>query len=272
MKKKRKNKNTTSNLEFLYRRGSFLNSKHAQLTIFIILAIVIIAILLILIYPKLKTIIAGPVPADYIERCIEDSTKEVLKKLEMQGGTLNPENYILYQGNKIDYICYTNEYYKRCMMQKPFLKQDIEEEITSFIEPRVNECLNNLKSELEKKGSSVSLGKMNIKTTIVPNYIGVTVNVRMTVTKEGTESFDKFKVNIPSQLYDLIMLSSSIANYEARYGDSDTLTYMLYYPDIRVEKKKQSEGSTVYILTNKLTNEKFQFASRSLAWPSGYIG
>ena len=32
---------------------------------------------------------------------------------------------------------------------------------------------------------------------------------------------------------------------------------------------KQTDESTVYILTNKKTNEVFQFASRSLAFPPG---
>lgn len=73
-------------------------------------------------------------------------------------------------------------------------------------------------------------------------------------------------------MYDLIMIASSIANYEAKYGDADSLTYMLYYPDIKVEKKEQSDGSRVYILTNKPTNEKFIFASRSIVWPPGYVG
>ena len=112
-------------------------NKKGQLTIFIIIAIIIVAVLLFLFYPRIKTIVSGPSPSSYIEKCTEDATKEVLEKLEAQGGSLTPENYILYEDNKVDYVCYTNEYYKRCTMQKPFLKQDIEKEITEYIEPKV---------------------------------------------------------------------------------------------------------------------------------------
>ena len=45
---------------------------------------------------------------------------------------------------------------------------------------------------------------------------------------------------------------------------------MNYYHDLNVEKKKQSDGSTIYILTDRNNENKFQFASRSVAWPPGY--
>lgn len=158
-------------------------------------------------------------------------------------------------------------------MQKPFLKQDIEQEIKTEIEPKVKKCVQDLKSQLEKKGSSVSLGKIDTEVSIIPRDVIVTVNTDMAVTnqEQGAESFKKFRVDVQSELYDLTMLSSSIANWEARYGDSDPMVYMMYYPDIKVEKKKQGNGSKVYILTNKNTKEKLQFASRSMVFPEGYV-
>ena len=68
------------------------------------------------------------------------------------------------------------------------------------------------------------------------------------------------------------MISSSILNWEARYGDSETMNYMIYYPSIKVEKKKQGDGSTVYIITDRLDLDKFMFASRSMALPAGLTG
>ena len=46
---------------------------------------------------------------------------------------------------------------------------------------------------------------------------------------------------------------------------------MLYYPSIKVEKKKQSEGTTIYILTDRDSSEEFMFAVRSFAIPPGLI-
>lgn len=245
-------------------------SKKAQLTLLIIMAIAIVIVLVILFLPRIKTFVSGPAPQDYVQGCIKDATKEALDKLTLQGGSLEPENYILYQGDEIEYVCYTNEFSKKCIMQKPFLRQDIEAEIDSYVKPKSDACLQDLKKELENKGYSVSLGNAEIETSIRPLSIFVSVRALMTITKQETSKFEKFNVDMNSNLYDLLMIASSISNWEARYGDSDSLTYMLYYPNIQVEKKKQGDGTTIYILTNRLTQEKFQFASRSLVAPAGY--
>lgn len=248
-----------------------MENKKGQVTIFIILAIAIVAVLLILFMPNIKNLIYGPTSEDFIKQCVEDSVEEIMPRIMSQGGSLEPEHYYLYDGKKIEYLCYTNDYYKKCVMQKPFLKQDIELEIDDYLKPKVEQCFASLKQQLEKRGSVVSLGKIDVKTSIIPKAIIVSVEAPFSVTKETTSKFGKFRVEKRSEIYDLIMLSSSIANWEARYGDSDPQTYMMYYPDIKVEKKKQGDGTTIYILSNRLTGEKLWFASRSLVFPEGYV-
>ena len=245
-------------------------NRKAQVTLFIILAIAIVAVLLIIFYPRIKTIFVPSVPQQYVASCVESAANEVIEKIASQGGTLEPENYILYQGNKIEYACYTNEYLKKCVMQKPFLKQDIESEIEAYVEPRARTCVQTLKQNLEKGGSTVSVGNINTEVSIIPGAIQINVNADMKVTKESTSSYKTFKGSIKSNLYNLLMISSSIANWEARYGEAESLSYMLYYPNIKVEKKIQGEGSTIYILTDRVLGDKFQFASRSLVFPEGY--
>ena len=249
-------------------------NKKAQLTIFIILALVIVAVLLVLFYPDIKVLVSGPVPVDYIDDCAEKAAQEALDKIVLQGGSMEPENFFMYQGNEIEYLCYTNEYYKTCMMQKPFLKQDIEREIAGYVKPKVETCLSDLKNQLEKRGSDVSLGKTNVEVSVMPSSILVSVEAPLTVsgTDKGTQSFNKFNTKIQSHLYDLIMIASSISNWEARYGDSEVMSFMVFYPNLKIEKKKQGDGTTIYILTDNLTKEKFQFASRSLVFPPGYFG
>ena len=75
---------------------------------------------------------------------------------------------------------------------------------------------------------------------------------------------------LDNNLYELASIAESIVEWEATYGDSETTTYMNYYHDLKVEKKKQTDGTTIYIVTNRDTRNKFQFASRSVAWPPGY--
>ena len=74
-----------------------------------------------------------------------------------------------------------------------------------------------------------------------------------------------------SPVYEMVMIATSILQFEAKYGDFDTSSMMMFYPDYIIDKIKRSDGTTVYILENKIFGNKFQFASRSLAWPAGYV-
>jgi len=65
------------------------------------------------------------------------------------------------------------------------------------------------------------------------------------------------------------MLSTTLVNYETRYGDSDQLTLMLYYPNTIIEKKKFDDGK-IYVLSDSITGESFAFAVRSYVFPEGY--
>ena len=92
----------------------------------------------------------------------------------------------------------------------------------------------------------------------------------LTLTLGGdSERYEKIVVVVDKNVYELMSIANSILNMELKYGDSETTTYMNYYHDLKVEKLKQSDGTTIYILTNRDTGEKFQFASRSVAWPPG---
>jgi len=248
--------------------------KKGQVTLFIILALAIVAILILLFVgtDRITTIITGETPIQQIKSCVEEPLKVAVDTLSLQGGSLNPENYYLYQGNKVEYLCYSEENYERCVMQKPLLKQSIEKELESYLQPRVKNCINSLKSSLQKKGYSVSSKNPEVDVSLVPGDILVDIKADLIITKGSTETYESIKTDVSSKLYDLVMIASSILNWEARYGDAETMNYMLYYPSIKAEKKKQGDGSTIYILTDRKSLDKFQFASRSVALPAGLTG
>ena len=68
----------------------------------------------------------------------------------------------------------------------------------------------------------------------------------------------------------MVSVAKSIIEQETTIGEADSLYYMMLYQDLFVYKYEQSEGSRIYILKDKNTENKFQFASRSLAFPAGY--
>jgi len=247
-----------------------MKNKKGQVTLFVIIAILIVIAVLIIFWPKLKQIIVPLSPELNLQRCIESDLKKELNTITSNGGSRNPSLYFSYEGNKIEYLCYTNENYKTCVMQQPLLKQHIERELLDALKPKITECIESMKSNAESQGYEVVSINNNPSLQIEENDIKLTVNTNMILKKDNSIKINKVEAKIPSQIYDLLMITSSISNWEARYGDTDIVTYMLYYPDIKVEKYRQDDGTKIYILTNKNTKEKLVFATRSLNFPPGY--
>ncbi|MDP2926472.1 MAG: hypothetical protein Q8N99_08900 [Nanoarchaeota archaeon] len=246
-------------------------NKKGQITVFIILALAIVVVLLLLFLgkDKITSIISEKTPVEQIKECMQEPLKTALDKISVQGGSLDPKNYYLYQGNKIEYLCYVEENYVPCVMQKPLLKQSIEKELETYLQPRARLCIDAAKSSLQKKGYSASSKNPAVKVSLIPGNILVDMDTDLTVVKGSTEIYKSIKTDYSSRLYELVMVASSVLNWEARYGDAETMNYMIYYPSIKAEKKKQDEGATIYILTDRTTSDKFMFAVRSLVVPPG---
>ena len=247
--------------------------KKGQVSIFIILGILIVVVLLILFSRDagFDTIFAKQSPYQEIEGCAQTAIQEGLDILMLQGGVIESENYFMYEGKKIDYVCYSENEYENCIMQKPILTNTIRDELVKYSTPKIKSCLNSVKSSLEGRGYSVVMRDPEIVIDLVPDNVLVDMNLGLRIEKTGVESFDHIRTGIKSKIYNFALITSSISQWETRYGDSETLNYMLYYPSLKVEKKKQSEGTTIYILTDRDSNEKFYFASRSIAIPAGLI-
>jgi hypothetical protein len=214
--------------------------KKGQVTIFIILGVIIIIAVLIVLYinqSRVQPTTGRESLVETVKRCTQDSIEEGTILIGNQGGSINPTNYYPYQGHKVEYLCFIEENYKRCVVQKPVLKRSVELELTSFLQPRVEDCLEAVKESLEKRDFQVSMKKPEITVDIVPGNVIVNSEVDLVINKGKTETYKSIKTSIRSKLYDLVMIASSIMAWEARFGDSESLSYMMYYPDLRVEKK-----------------------------------
>jgi competence protein ComGC len=248
--------------------------KKSQVTVFVIIAIAIVAILLIIFLPNIKKLVIPAKPIDLIPReCMIESVQENLDKVMLHGGNENPELYFNYNNVSLNYLCYTPEWYKTCVMQIPLLKQELESIILKNSRAKIANCVSNMERELKKKYDVKSSGLKNIQIKIEPKKIVIVPEIEMTLEKaDVTQKIElrDFKTSFDSNSYDMIMIASSIQNFEARFGDSSIDTYMSFYPSLKVEKIKQDDGTKVYIITDRNTKEKLMFATRSLAWPPGF--
>jgi hypothetical protein len=250
-------------------------NKNAQVTIFIIIAILIVAaaVLIYLFYPKISTTLGTQedTPQTYIQSCIEKEITDAITTVSFQGGSTNPENYLLYNDTKIEYLCYTNQYYRPCLIQQPMLKEHIEAQIKNRISQNATSCFNSLKSSYQKQGYDIDMKNGAVTVELLPKRVITTFNYSVTATKGDTQKYDSFIVITNNNLYELTAIANSILQFESQYGDAEVTAYMTYYHDLKVEKKLLDERGKIYIITDRNTKNKLQFATRGQIWPGGYL-
>jgi len=245
-----------------------------QVTIFIIIAILIVgaAVLFFFVIPRAEvtTEFDEKNPYAFIQVCLEDKIEDTIETISLQGGSLEPEHYIIHEGEAVEYLCYTNEYYRNCVMQQPLLKQHIESEIENEIKEDVISCFNALEESYKEKSYNVNIGPGITTVELLPKRVVASFDYVLTVSKAQTDRYDSFSVVLNNNLYELVGITNSILELEALYGEAETTLYMNYYHDLKVEQSKKSDRSTVYILTDINNGKKFLFALRSGVLPPGY--
>ncbi len=248
--------------------------KQGQVTIFIIIAIVIVVfgLLIYMFVPDIKSTIGLETkdPYSFMRSCMQDKIEVTIENLSLQGGSIHPDNFYKYMGYDIQYTCYAAENYRLCTVQQPFLRKHIESELTDSLSDDVDSCFVALKEDYEKKGYAVNLKKDEFKIELLPKRIMVDLGHEVTLTKDTSEKYEDFNIVLNNNLYELTAIASSITEWETTVGAAEPLKYMMLYPDLKMEKIQRSDETTIYILTDKNTEKVFQFASRSLAFPAGY--
>ncbi|MEA3414314.1 MAG: hypothetical protein U9Q99_02200 [Nanoarchaeota archaeon] len=252
-----------------------MRGERGQVTIFVILALVIIVVgvLVYAFLPGIKSTVSldSKNPNAYLQDCLEDDVEEAVEMLALQGGSQNPSNYYAYDGNNIEYLCYTSEDRKLCNVQKPLIYSSFEKELEKELETEIDSCFEALRNDFDKKGYQVNLRKEGYSVEILPEKILLNLNYELDLSKGSVEKYDSFSIFLDNNIYQLLGIAKSIVDRESNFGEAPTEAYMMLYRDLKVEKLKQSDETKIYIITNKKTGEVFQFASRSLAASQGII-
>jgi len=250
--------------------------KKAQVTLFVIIAIVIVAGILLFFLVRNNVIsIPGITPAmpdvqSIIDKCVRDATSDVINLMLPTGGFISPDNYKLYENNKVQYLCYNSNYYQTCINQQPLYIQHLQSEIKSYITPKVEECFNNLEKDLRKKGFDVSSQNEEVSVVLVPKQADVFIDKNIQISRnDETKNFDKFRVSVNSPIYDLANIAIEIVNQEAKYCYFEYLGFQMTYPNYVIEKKDIDGETKIYTIKEKLSGKQLNIAIRSCAFPAG---
>lgn len=248
-------------------------NKKGQVTIFIILGVIIVgvSVLIYFLYPQIQSVFFKATdPQGFIQTCMGDKIKDTIMNISLQGGSVHPEHYFTYNGIKIEYLCYSNEPNQFCVVQQPLLQAHIKNEIEKEINKTADSCFKDLEQNYQRQGYSVNLIKGETIVDILPKRVLVTFNNQFTITKGNTQRYEKFSVLVNNNLYELLAIANSIINWEWTYGGSDPMTYMMFYPNLKVEMNVRADETKIYTLTERDSGDKFQFAVRSLVPPILY--
>jgi hypothetical protein len=261
-------------------------NKKGQVTIFIIIAILIVAIcvLIFLYYPKIFGSLTPETknPLTYIQECIGEQIEENIQRITLQGGDYyitNTNAAYFYkdeeddEGNYVRYLCYTNanKINTPCVDQEPFLTKHIENETLNSIKSDIDVCFTRLVKSYERKRYEVELKTGTPRVEILPGVISTNFN-RTLILKRGdeTSTYRKFEVNLESNLYEILEIAKNILAWETISGESIPEAYTYINPYIKVERRTKDNDVEIYILTDKNTGESFRFAIRSFPIPAGW--
>ncbi len=258
---------------------SKFNNK-GQVTIFIILAIVVVAVVFLFFMLRSQGIVpdigGGKEinPESFLETCLKDKVREGLQMISEQGGSINPELNLKFKFQEegyykdISYLCYTESYYKPCINQNPVLINSMEDEIKDYISQDVEFCFDDLTTTLQDQGYVVEVRKKGFNVNLIPVEIRVDIDAEITLTKTDVSSIqDDFSFRIPSRIYELSSLAQEIVSQEARFCNFNYIGYMVFYPEYDIDKLKTSDSTIIYTLEYKGSVEKFRFAVKGCIIP-----
>jgi len=255
--------------------------KRGQVTIFIIVAIVIMSIIALFFLFR-SGVVPGigekpeKNPNIFLESCIEDKVKEGIEIISLQGGYISNPLHKTFKFKdeifpiNISYLCYNQNYYFPCINQEPMLIQHLKNEIYNYISDDVGDCFDKLTLSLEKQGYVVDATYRGFEIDLIEKKVVIEIDAELTLTKtEETSKQEDFKIIIPSRFYDLAILTQEIVNKEATVCEFSNYD-MLLYPDFDINKYRTIDSSIIYRIKYEDSKEEFRFAVRSCVIPPGF--
>jgi hypothetical protein len=247
--------------------------KSGQVTIFIIVAIMIVVAILGLIFlmggdgEVLKPADLGP--RDFVVSCVRDVVENSIDKMMRNGGEALATQAILYEGEEYTYLCYQADFYQGCYNTHPMLEMQVEREIEVDTSVEVQGCFNAMRADLEDRGFDVTEGVTEYSVDLLPGYVAVDLKKSVDVSGEtGAQSFDDFGFERVTPIYDLIRVARQIVNGESQFCHFEYNGYMLLYPKYDI-RRIDYQDSKIYRVIDRRTGDEFRFAVRSCAYAPG---
>ncbi len=246
--------------------------KRGQVTIFIIVAIVIVVGIIASIFFIGRVDVETPVdlePKAFVDKCVRDVVEDSVQKMLRNGGEILATRAIAYKGDEWNYLCYQGDYYQGCYNIHPMLELQIEKEIARDTGDAVQGCFNTMREDFENKGFDVSGGQTEYSIDLLPGYVEINLAKNIDVSRgEASQRFENFDTKVLSPIYDLVQIARDVVNSESQFCHFEYNGYMLLYPQYDIRRIDYSD-SKIYRLIDRKTGDEFRFAVRSCAFAPG---
>ncbi|MFA4960037.1 MAG: hypothetical protein WC548_00020 [Candidatus Pacearchaeota archaeon] len=264
--------------------------KRGQVTIFIILAIVIVGS--IIVYFLLGDEFENDIPSDFIPvydyyvSCIEDIAKGGIALMGEQGGYIEKPDFIKgssympfssqldFLGQGIPYWMYISG--NNILREQVPVKQDMEEQLNEYVSERIGFCDF---SDFEMRGYDVYLSDSDVKTKINDMNVVLEINSPLSI-YFGNQSVvvENHEISLESKLGKYYKLALEIYNHEKKnvFLESYALDVMRLYapvsgveiscvPKIFVDENIREDiayGLSLNIPSLKLNGDYYELSSR----------
>lgn len=250
-------------------------NKKGQVTAFVIVAILIVAAIFVLVLVNRGDVSVRERdfddPENYLSSCIKEKGEEVVKEMLKGGGFIGTNDTILYNSEKITYLCKNINNFEPCVNQYPLYVSQVEKEFEKHILNYAQQCFSSLKQELTDRNYDISeSGNLNIEANLKPNVIEIVFRKEVTLSKSGdSRKFSRFDTYIPSKLFDIALVVNEIISQEAKWCYFSNDGFMTLYPEYDIRVRLLDENTKIYSVIVKETKDKLMMATRGCAMPAG---
>jgi len=240
-----------------------MKQKRGQVTIFVIIAILIVAGIFLFFYVQNKTSSLTPtIPKDvqpvynFVQDCLEETGKNALIRVGEQGGYFIIFDEPSMEG-RIPYYVYEGT-------NLVPTKEKVEAQISGFVKQELSYCILNFKDF--QKQYNISHNLRRVETKLVNSGVSISLDYPITLNKDNSAiSLDDFKILLPLDLNKEILVSRDIA--ENIISEKEGFCISCIYDiaknnNVQVDMLDYGE-STIFSITddsNKLNNQSYKWS------------
>ncbi len=244
--------------------------KKGQVTAFMILGIVVVIVVILIYFARSELGVGRPKQQfldlqlksiqDEVNRCVDEKVPQGLKLFGLQGGTLKPASYKLYNGNQVQYLCSNIPNDNRCLnLLKPL--GSMVGDLNKYAEFELNNCLDPNKFKSLFGTYDINIGTLKIDIDLENEKTLVNVDYPVTLSKGDAKiTLPKITREIDAPIGGLYESVYQIINGYASTGDFLHEAYMFQNRGEIEIKRDTVYPDVIFVLNKKNSDYIFQFA------------